>query len=192
MQDNKVAAWNGEFGPVYAAPSDVDAETINQERYHLLGTQLKIYDKYQIPWSIWLYKDIGIQGMVHTSPTSLYQRTISPFLQKKRELQLDAWGKHPSAQVSNVIDPLVKWIDSVCPQAKETYPTPWHTQRHVVRATLECFLARAFAEEFANLFKDLSLEELDEAAQSFKFENCVQRGGLNKIMSEHAAIHRKE
>jgi hypothetical protein len=114
MQDNKVAAWNGEFGPVYAAPSDLDAETINQERYNLLGTQLKIYDKYQIPWSIWLYKDIGIQGMVHTSPTSLYQRTISPFLQKKRELQLDAWGKHPSAQVSNVIDPLVKWIGTSC------------------------------------------------------------------------------
>jgi hypothetical protein len=91
-----------------------------------------------------------------------------------------------------MITVLTSLPDSVCPQAKETYPTPWHTQRHVVRATLECFLAQAFAEEFANLFKDFSLEELDEAAQAFKFENCVQRGGLNKIMSEHAAIHKKE
>jgi len=91
-----------------------------------------------------------------------------------------------------MITVLTSLPDFVCPQAKETYPTPWHTQRHVVRATLECFLAQAFADEFASLFKDFSLEELEEAAQSFKFENCVQRGGLNKIMSEHAAIHKKE
>jgi hypothetical protein len=46
MQDHKVAAWNGGFGPVYASPLEADAETINQERYNLLGTQLEIYDKY--------------------------------------------------------------------------------------------------------------------------------------------------
>jgi endoglucanase len=33
--------------------------------------------------------------------------------------------------------------------------------------------------EYAEYFKDLSFEELDELAASFKFENCVQRQGLN-------------
>ena len=71
MNTHKPRIWNGEFGPVYANPRlDKDAETINNERYNLLGQQLRIYNKYHIHWSIWLHKDIGIQGMFHTSPDS--------------------------------------------------------------------------------------------------------------------------
>lgn len=60
MYKHKVPIWNGEFGPVYS--SDRDAEEINGERFNLLGQQLRIYDKYKVSWSIWLYKDIGVQG----------------------------------------------------------------------------------------------------------------------------------
>ena len=52
---------NGEFGPVYASPDDENHEQINQQRYNLLGQQLKIYKQDHISWSIWLYK-------VRTSP----------------------------------------------------------------------------------------------------------------------------
>ncbi len=41
------------------------ADAANRQRYSLLGEQLRIYDKYEISWSIWLYKDIGLQGMVY-------------------------------------------------------------------------------------------------------------------------------
>lgn len=189
MQQHKVCAWNGEFGPVYANPElDSNAAEINQERYNLLGAQLGVYDKHAIPWSIWLYKDIGVQGMVHTSPDSFYMKTIAPFLIKKRALQLDSWGKYPSEQVAAVIEPLAAWINEVCPEATHTYPTPWHTQRHLARRIMETFVASAFSMEFASLFKGMTMEQLDEAAKSFKFENCVQRKGLNKIMSEHAKL----
>lgn len=33
--------------------------------------------------------------------------------------------------------------------------------------------------EYAAYFEGLSLEELDKMAASFKFENCLQRKGLN-------------
>lgn len=36
-------------------------------------------------------------------------------------------------------------------------------------------------------FKDLTLEDLDELAASFKFENCVQRKGLNDVLQADAA-----
>jgi hypothetical protein len=192
MQSHKVAAWTGEFGPVYANPDlDANADEINQERYNLLGAQLAVYDKHTIPWSIWLYKDIGVQGMVYTSPNSFYMRTIAPFLAKKRALQLDCWGKYPSTQVSSVIEPLASWINEVCPEATNTYPTPWYTERHLARRIMETFVASAFSMEFASLFKGMNLEELDEAAKSFRFDMCVQREGLNKIMSEHVEIRKK-
>jgi hypothetical protein len=43
--------------------------------------------------------------------------------------------------------------------------------------------------EYAEYFRDLSLEELDELAASFKFENCKQREGLNTVLREHAKLH---
>ncbi len=64
MAEKKVPVWNGEFGPVYDGSGTDEAAEINKERYNLLGQQLKIYDKYKIHWSIWLYKDIGIQGLI--------------------------------------------------------------------------------------------------------------------------------
>lgn len=186
---NKVPVWNGEFGPVYSDPRrESDAEEINQERYNLLGAQLEVYDKYQIAWSIWLYKDIGVQGMVHTDPSSIWNTTIAPFLEKKKKFQLDYWGKYPSQQVADVLNPLVEWIDSVCPQAKDTYPTTWATERHMTRAIMQTFVSQAFSLEFAELFKDFTLEQLDEAAKSFRYDHCLQREGLNKILTAHAKI----
>lgn len=41
-------------------------------------------------------------------------------------------------------------------------------------------------DEFASMFKDMSLEELDECARSFRFDECVQMEGLNKALEEHA------
>lgn len=61
MHTNKVPIWNGEFGPVYSSDG-IGSEEINDERFNLLGQQLRIYEKYQVSWSIWLYKDIGVQG----------------------------------------------------------------------------------------------------------------------------------
>jgi Cellulase (glycosyl hydrolase family 5) len=110
MHEHKVAAWNGEFGPVYEDPrvgGREVAEKVNGQRYALLGEQLKIYDKYQISWSIWLYKDIGLQGMVCVDPESRYLKTIEPFLKKKRVAQLDAWGTYHSKKVEDVLKPFV-------------------------------------------------------------------------------------
>ena len=114
---------------------DKDADDINAARYALLAEQLAIYDRYQIHWSIWLYKDIGLQGMLHTAPESPWMRLLQPFLDKKRRLQLDAWGKYPSPEAEAALRPLVEWIDSVSPTAKQQYPTPWATERHLLRAT---------------------------------------------------------
>ena len=87
-----------------------------------------------------------------------------------------------------MLKPLVSWIDSVSPTAKETYPTTWDTTRHIERAILQTFLAESFQKEFAELFRDKDEKELEELARSFSFEQCVQREGLNKIMSNHAEV----
>ncbi|KAJ4215722.1 hypothetical protein FSOLCH5_011521 [Fusarium solani] len=187
QRERGLPIWNGEFGPVYADPrKDPDAESINQSRYNLLGQQLRIYDQYAIPWHIWLYKDIGLQGMVTTSPDSPYNRLIDPILKIKKKLQLDQWGKDPSPEVAAVIDPLLAWIDKVAPDAKTTYPPIWGTRRHIEAHVLQSFLANSFNDQFAALFKDKTKYELEELAKSFSLDQCVRREELNKILSDHA------
>jgi hypothetical protein len=189
MNQHKIPIWNGEFGPVYANPSlESDAAATNERRYALLGKQLAIYDKYRIHWSIWLFKDIGLQGMVHVNPESKWMKTIAPFQERKRALQLDAWGRSPSEQVDEVINPLVEWIDRVAPQSKEMYPTPWATHRQIIRLINQIWLAGCLQDEFAELFRDMSFEDLEECAMSFHFDKCLQRDGLNKALEEHASL----
>ncbi|CAG7934247.1 unnamed protein product [Penicillium olsonii] len=187
MSEKKTPVWNGEFGPVYADQIlDVDAKAVNQERYNLLGEQLRIYDKYNISWSIWLYKDIGLQGMVYTNPESRWNETLKPFLDKKSKLWLDKWGQRPASEPEAALRPLVNWIDSVSPTAKETYPTSWNTEMHVMRNVFNTFLAASFVNDFAELFRGASEEDLDDLARSFHFEACLQREGLNQILKNHA------
>lgn len=191
MRRKGTAIWNGEFGPVYADPQvDADADTINEERYNLLGEQLRIYDKYQIHWSIWLYKDIGLQGMIHTNPSSKWNTTIQPFLEKKNKFWLDAWGRRPSSEPAAALKPLVDWIDQVSPTARDTYPTPWNTERHLLRTVFQTFLAASFVDEFAELFRGMDEGELEALARSFHFDECVQRKGLNDILKSHAHVSR--
>jgi hypothetical protein len=181
--------WNGEFGPVYAIQGwDENVEEVNQARFNLLGEQLKIYDEHSIPWHIWLYKDVGLQGMVYTSPDSAYNKLIQPMLEKKKKYQLDAWGKYPSQEVEGLILPLVDFINKVSPNATNMYPSTWDTRKHVDRVVLQMYLADSFAAEYAELFRDKSKDELEELAKSFSFEACKKRDGLNKIMSEHAGL----
>ena len=189
MQQHGTPTWNGEFGPVYADPAlDSNAAAINEARYALLAQQLRIYDSARIHWTIWLYKDIGLQGMVHVDPSSAYMRRIAAFLKRKRELMLDAWGRRPQEQVEWVIGPLVEWINESCPESNGRYPTPWNTHRQMIRVINQLWMAGCVQDEFASLFKDMTKEELDECARSFAFENCMQREGLNKALEEHAAV----
>lgn len=63
MKKHDLPIWNGEFGPVYASPSDgSDWEKVNESRYGVLEYQLSLYREQGISWSIWLWK--GESGFV--------------------------------------------------------------------------------------------------------------------------------
>ena len=46
---------------------------------------MKLYDTApRASWSIWLWKDIGFQGMVYVDEESAYMRLLKPWLEKKK------------------------------------------------------------------------------------------------------------
>ncbi|PNS21041.1 hypothetical protein CAC42_3378 [Sphaceloma murrayae] len=178
--------YNGEFGPVYADPEvEGDADEVNRARYALLEKQMEIYDKYLIHWSVWLYKDVGLQGMVTLDKESKWMKTIGPFLEKKRELQLDAWGRMPNPEVEKLIGPLVEWIDKVAPTSKDQYPTPWATERQVTRLINQIWISGCLSDEFAEQFRGMTEDDLEECAKSWSFESCQRREELCKRLGAH-------
>jgi hypothetical protein len=179
--------WNGEFGPVYASPNEENHDRINEQRYQLLGKQLSIYKEDQIHWSIWLYKDIGFQGMVYTKPDSAYIRLLKPFLDKKKRLGLDAWGRDDT-HVKHIWEPVIHHLKEEIPEQFQgkRYPFHWGLEKQISRVVRDMVMSELLTYEFASYFENKTLDELDELAASFKLENCLKRDGLNKILQEDA------
>lgn len=186
MRDNNVPVWNGEFGPVYASTTEPNHEMIDIQRCNLLQEQLKIYRESDVSWPIWLYKDIGYQGMVYVNPESPWMRLLAPFLAKKKFLGVDFWGRDDK-DVQHIYKPLLDHIEEAVPERfpKRRYPSPlWTVGRHAERVMREMLLSEYLNFEMAEYFEGKTFEELDAPAASFKFENCVQRAALISILQK--------
>lgn len=182
--------WNGEFGPVYANPADdPNHALVNARRYAVLGKQLTIYRADRISWSIWLYKDIGFQGMVHAAPDSPYMTLLAPFLAKKKRLGLDKWGRDDT-HVGHIYKPIIQHLRDEIPKefVDQRYPQVWKIEGHVHRVIRETLFSEIMCWEYAKYFEGKTMEELDALAASFKLENCVARDGLNEILRKDAEV----
>ncbi|KAG8894347.1 hypothetical protein FRB99_001344 [Tulasnella sp. 403] len=178
------AIWNGEWGPVYANPSDgPDWEEVNEDRYRVLKDQLAIYEERKISRAIlstnnWIPLIRGPIGMVYVSPDTPYIQRLAPFLAKKKRLAADEWGCDVKT-VEHIFKPVDDWLLQEVPGIKHRYPPMWNVTTHVGRMLRNILLSEELYPEYAEYFKDLSFDDLDAMAASFKFENCIQRQGLN-------------
>ncbi|KAM0721109.1 hypothetical protein Q7P37_003395 [Cladosporium fusiforme] len=189
MRERQVPIWNGEFGPVYASPDEQDHAKTNQQRYNLLGKQLSIYKQDQIGWSIWLYKDIGFQGMVYTNPKCAYMQLLQPFLDKKKRLGLDPWGRDDT-HVKHIWAPVLQHLREEIPEKfrDKRYPHHWGLEKHMNRVIRDMLMSEFLTFEYASYFEGKSFEELEELAASFRIENCLRRDGLNGILQDDAGL----
>jgi len=191
MQAANVPIWNGEWGPVYQDPrTDPDAAATNSKRFALLKEQLQVYREFgDVSWSIWLYKDVGYQGMVYTDPESPYMKLIAPFIAKKQRLGLDFWGICDKSGIDGeVYAPFIAKLKESVPEHLQNskYPNTWTFDRQVERLVREMLLSEYVGWEMAELFRGKSKDELEELAASFALRNCKTRDELNKILTADA------
>ncbi|OBT81321.1 hypothetical protein VE02_09846 [Pseudogymnoascus sp. 03VT05] len=190
MKKHNVPIWNGEFGPIYERlETNADWEEQNEERYKMLDKQMSIYTAEGISWNIWSYKDINVMGMTHLSPASAWMRLLAPILEKKRALAVDSWAYDDAHLQPGLFEPLHQWFaDNVPEKYSKKYPWQWRMHMHVFRGIRGITMAEYMIPEWADYFKDLSYEQLDELAASWKFENCVGRQRLNESPALYATM----
>ena len=130
--------------------------------------------------------------MVYVSPDTPYMRlfTNSGFLERKFRLAVDSWGADDKA-VRYAYDPIAQLIKREVPNEEhwKLYPHPvWATvEDRTDRIARNILLAEFMIREWADHLKGMNEEQIDELCKSFLFENCTQRKGLNKVLTEHAA-----
>ncbi len=174
MLSHKVPIWVGEFGPVYTNDPEKDGS-----RYRVLKDQLAYYKKYKVSWCIWLYKDLGLQAILHQKKSTPYMKLIASFLKKKEYLGADAWGSSDK-NIRQVIEPMEKLFEKEFPNYN---PYPNGQKRHIALLVRHILISEALVPEYCNLFKGLSDKELISLARSFRFENYVKRVKLESILS---------
>jgi endoglucanase len=182
MRQTGTPIWVGEFGPVYTGDERTDTS-----RYQLLRDQLEIYREHGAGWSLWTYKDIGLQGLVHTRPDCAYLERIEPVLAKKKRLGSDSWGGDDS-QVRHVLDPIEQLVDKEFPDFE---PFPWGRRPWVTTLVRNILLAEPLVGEFGRCFAGVTPAQAEELAGCFAFSECVPRAELAAILREHlGGVHR--
>ena len=128
-------------------------------------------------------------GMLHLSPESPWMKLLKPILDKKRELAVDSWAYDDVHLQEGLFGPLHKWLETNIPvEHSKKYPWQWRMHMHVFRAIRGITLAEYLIPVWAEYFRDLTFEQLDELAASWKFENCLGRKRLNQVLKAYASL----
>jgi hypothetical protein len=175
MRQTGTPIWIGEFGPVYTGNPARD-----ESRYRLLADQLEIYREHGASWSLWTYKDIGLQGLVYASGDSPYVRRIAPVLEKKARLGVDAWGSLDTG-VRHILDPIEETFAEEFPDFE---PFPWGQRSWVHTLVRHVLLAEPMVRDFGACFAGVSPAEAEELADSFAFEECARRDRLADLLRD--------
>jgi endoglucanase len=161
--------WVGEFGPIYTGDDRVDAM-----RRQILTDQLDIYRQDDASWSIWLYKDIGRQGLVTVRPDSPYLRRFGDLVAKKNRLGADQWG----SDGHGIVEATKPFQDMIAREFPGFDPYPWGRFDWVRTLLLNIGVAQPLAYEYAERFRGLEEQDLAALADSFAFETCAVRTPL--------------
>ena len=174
MFNHKVPLWVGEFGPVYTNDPAKD-----ESRYRVLKDQLAYYRKYNASWCIWLYKDLGLQAVLHQDVKTRYMKLVSSFLEKKNFLGADAWGSNDK----NILQVMTPVEDLFRKEFPGYDPYPKGQQGEINLLIRHILISEALLPEYCNLFRGLSDDELTALARSFRYENYIKRQRLEDILS---------
>ena len=163
--------WVGEFGPVYTGDPARD-----EQRFQLLADQLEIYRKHEASWSLWTYKDIGLQGLATVAPGAAYLSRFGDLIAKKKRLAVDSWGTDGRGPIE-ITGPVQDLLEREFPDFD---PYPWGRWDWVRTLLMTITFAQPMVDEYAALFAGLGEDELAALADSFALENCLVREPLRQ------------
>jgi endoglucanase len=173
-----VPLWVSEFGAAYNGP----AREI-PDRLRALDDQLTLFDRHDVHWSMWTYKDIHVMGWVQLAEEAPYLKTIRRVMDAKRDLATDFWmGWIPATATKQKVFDLAAALEAALgdpeiePDANRTF---------LSQATLSGYTAGLMQPLYARSFEGLDRAELDLVLESFAFRRCRPHAALIEVVRKH-------
>lgn len=176
MQRHRVPNWVGEFGSKYWGT--------RYDRYRLkvVDDIITIFEKYKDHWTIWTYKDIGVMGLVYVRQDSEWMKRTQKVRLIKKRIGCDFW----TAKDSQLMQRLRQGVIKSLKQEIKDHKLPYQEFENKLNKTLGGILFSEFILPlYAAQFKGMSNDEIERMMKSFRWENCIRRKGLEKIIRKH-------
>lgn len=172
-------AWVGEFGALFDGPVNQWSNS-DAARLKALADQLDIFNAYDQHWTIWTYKDVGVQGLAVSDPNCEYMRRIRPILALKRRLGTDAWLAREEGwlvgRVRALVEDAMAMVDDFSLDRQRIV-------RGLVERGIFSYFANQLAPLYVNCFADLTANEIREMmTEAFAFSHCVIRQRLVEVI----------
>ena len=165
----------GEFGCIF------NDGKLNASRLRFMADMIDIMEKHGHHWSICTYKDIGWMGTVYVDPDSEWMQRTRPVRELKTALRCDYHIERHDSEIGRLIHQMVVHTREVladCPM--DCNRLRKELLAHISGLVLSQLLLPAFAEQFRGMSED----EIDQMMQSFSFQNCVQREDMVQLIRD--------
>jgi endoglucanase len=173
-----VPLWVSEFGAAYNGIADEIPD-----RLRALDDQLTLFDRHDVHWSMWTYKDIHVMGWVQLAPDAPYLETIRRVLDAKRDLATDFWmGWIPATEGKRKVFELADMIRAVLDDPAIEADA---NRTFLSQATLSGYTAALMQPLYAQCFEGLDRAEIDRALESFAFGQCRPHAALVEVVRKH-------
>lgn len=157
--------------PIWYGETGVSVGPVEKPRLDYLDISLEVFNERGYGWTIWTYKDLWRMGLVSTAEDCAWRKKTQRFIDLKKKYNLDVtmYGQWDHLQM--FYDDLDQDFDhtpvdfgyqrSRADQVKDILWT------NVINA-----IGQEFAPEYAKLFAQQPMEELERMVKSFDLDQC--------------------
>ena len=175
---HNVPLWVSEFGSAYNGPPEKNAD-----RLQSLDDQLDVFAEFGANWTIWTYKDLGTMALLKADPKSDYMELLAPVLKKKDQLNSHfgvSW-----LPTNATMQKLHELADDIGALIDMPHVSPTASRKYLGQSVFSEFAAILLQPAYAECFKGMSTQRIDEVLSAFDFDNCVRNTGLIDVLKKH-------
>jgi hypothetical protein len=180
--EHKRPSWVGEFGALFDGPIDSPTDA-DKARLMILRDQLEVFNKYEQHWTIWPYKDIGLEGIMAPVSSCEYMKRIKPIVRVKKKLGCDLAVSRGYGLLSVEGDRIMKLIAQAIIEETGEYSLDYESLLKQREHTILEILGNGLAPLYALQFADMTEKEIVKMHyEAFEFSNCVKRSELVEVL----------
>ena len=179
-------SWIGEFGALYDGPTGSPTGA-DLARLEALKDQLELFGEHEQHWTLWTYKDVGVQGLVVPKRGAAYLERIKPISEIKMELGLDSWTAREQGLLRVEAASIMRVVGDRIASRFHDYSLDFGSKgyRRIGRNGICSAISNLLAPLYADRFREMTADEIRKMVrEAFELRNCERREYLIDLLKQ--------